>query len=92
MDLKKLYQIAKQELISLYDEDATDLRLEQVTRSENGDNWEVVVSYLLENKNQPTKIELLDMRRVFPYERVYKLLKINSNGEVEELLMFNRAS
>jgi hypothetical protein len=85
MDLKGLYQIAKKELTPLYDGEPIDLRLEQAERSEDTDHWNVVVSYLVENKNQ-SKMSVI---ATLPYERVYKLLKINENKEVEELLMFN---
>ena len=85
MDLKGLYQIAKQELIPLYDGEPVDLRLEQVERSKETGHWNIVVSYLVENKNKSE----ISMIATLPYERVYKLLKINENEEVEELLMFN---
>lgn len=87
MDLKKLYQIAKKELIPLYDGEPVDLRLEQVERSEETGHWDVVVSYLVENKNKSTVNSLASL----PYERLYKLLKVNDNDEVEELLMFDKA-
>ena len=87
MDLKGLYQIAKKELMPLYNGEPVDLRLEQVERSEDTGHWNVVVSYLVENKNQ-SKMSVI---AALPYERVYKLLRINENKEVEELLMFNEA-
>lgn len=87
MDLKELYQIAKKELMPLYDGEPVDLRLEQVERLEDTGHWNIVVSYLVENKNQ-SKMSVI---AALPYERVYKLLKINENKEVEKLLMFNEA-
>ncbi len=89
MDLKELYQIAKQELMPLYDGEPVDLRLEQVERDENTNYWNVVVSYLVENKNQSNITNIMGS---LPYERVYKLLKVNEKKEVEGLLMFNKAS
>ena len=85
MDLKGLYQIAKKELMPLYDGEPIDLRLEQVERAEDTGHWNIVASYLGENKNQ-SKMSVI---AALPYERVYKLLKINENQEVEELLTFN---
>ena len=89
MDLKKLYQIAKKELMPLYDGEPVDLRLEQVEQSKETGHWDVVVSYLVENKNQPSKT-LVNM--TIPqqmYEHVYKLLKINDHDKVEGLLMYD---
>ena len=86
MDLKRLYQIAKKELMPLYDGEPTDLRLEQAERSKENGHWDVVVSYLVENKNKST----VNIIASLPYERVYKLLRINDSDEVEELLMFDR--
>jgi hypothetical protein len=88
MDLKGLYQIAKKELMPLYDGEPVDLRLEQVERSEDTGHWNIVVSYLVENKNRST----VNLIASLPYERVYKLLIVNDSNEVEELRIFNRAS
>jgi hypothetical protein len=88
MDLKGLYQIAKNELMSLYDGEPIDLRLEQVERSEETGHWNVVISFLVENKNKTS----LSVISSLPYERVYKLLKVNDDNEVEGLLMFDKAS
>lgn len=91
MNLKELYQIAKSELMPLYDGEPIDLRLEQVERDESTSYRNVVVSYLVERKNLP-KENLTNLMGGLPYERVYKLLKVNERKEVESLLMFNKAS
>ncbi len=91
MNLKELYQIAKNELMPLYDGEPIDLRLEQVERDESTSYWNVVVSYLVEKKNLP-KENTINFMGALPYERVYKLLKVNDQKEVEGLFMFNKAS
>ncbi|MDF9800020.1 LEA14-like dessication related protein [Catalinimonas alkaloidigena] len=85
MDFKELYQIAKKAIVSTLGEDEpTDIRLEQAEFSEDSGYWEVVVSFLVENKNlSPLNIGALR------YERIYKLVKINDEKEVKGIYMFS---
>ncbi|MEM9832879.1 MAG: hypothetical protein AAF944_19760 [Bacteroidota bacterium] len=93
MDLKGLYQIAKKELMPLYDGESIDLRLEQVERDEDSGIWKVVVSYLVEDKNHVIPSAYFkDITSEYRYERIYKLLKVNDDNKVEGLLMFDKAS
>lgn len=89
MNLKEFYQIGKDELTQLYGEEPQDYRLEQVERIGDTDDWEVVVSYLVENKNRPEKLAI---RIDYQYERVYKAFRVNSKKEVIGFYMFNKAS
>jgi hypothetical protein len=94
MNLKKLYQIAKKELEKLYDGEPMDFRLEQVEHIDNFGVWEVVVSYLVENKNRPEINPISPFGNVgtLKYERVYKSLKINDKNEVTAFHMFDKTS
>ncbi|MGB3851251.1 MAG: hypothetical protein WA958_14875 [Tunicatimonas sp.] len=92
MDLKGLYHLAKNELTPLYDGEPLDLRLEQVERDKKTNRWNVVVSYLVENKKQSlANTNLIGSNPFATYERVYKLLQVNKKNEVEGLLMYNEA-
>lgn len=90
MNLKEFYQIAKTELEQLYDDEPLDLRLEQVERSKGSGYWEVVVSYLVENKNRSDVAlgPLISSK----YERVYKSLEIDDNKQVVGFYMFSSAT
>lgn len=96
MKLKELFKIVQQELIDLH-EDAQDIRLEQVEFKENENLWEVVVSYLLENKNKPlqeTKNLLTQIQPTLsslPFERIYKLVKIDENNNIKGLYIFKKS-
>ena len=81
MELKKFYRIAKEELLQLHEAEPLDFRLEQVEREKAADLWNVVVSYLVENKNAH---EFMSMH----YERIYKLLKIDDHHKVVSLHIF----
>ena len=90
MNLKELYQIARQALEDLYGE-LLDFRLEQVEHDDDS-GWEVVVSYLVENKNEIQKTHgtslIPSARFEYKYERIYKSLKISDNKEVVGFHMF----
>ena len=92
MDLKRLYQIAKNELEKLYDSEPMDFRLEQVEFNESSGLWDVVVSYLVENKNRPEPSPANPFGNVgaLKYERVYKSLKINEKDEVTGFHIFDK--
>lgn len=98
MKLKELFKTVQENLIDLY-EDAQDMRLEQVEFNENENLWEVVVSYLVENKNKPDKSlqrksvlqEISGISQALPFERIYKLVKIDENNDIKGLYIFNKS-
>ena len=51
MNLKELYQIAKNELSELSPFENSDFRLEQAEFDKDEKVWEIVISYLVENTN-----------------------------------------
>ena len=54
-------------------------------KSEEKKEWEVVVSYLMDNKNKG----ISPVFNFLPFERVYKRLKINDKKEVVGIYMFS---
>lgn len=88
MNLKELYDIANVELDSFFTIEYPDLRLEQAEYNKEEKNWEIVVSYLVENTNKPSKA-LAPFMTEFPFKRIYKKLKINDNKEVIGLYIFD---
>jgi hypothetical protein len=52
-------------------------------------NWEIVVSYLVENVNKPIK-SFAPLATEFKYHRIYKTVKINDAGEVIGFYMYNK--
>ncbi len=91
MDLKEFYQAAKKELEPLYGGELVDFRLEQVEHDKRNHQWEVVVSYLVENKNKTENSAMgISMITSLPYERVYQLLIMNDKKEVKELRIFEK--
>jgi len=76
---KELLQIAVEELKDLTTVENPDFRLEQAVFNEAKKEWDIVVSYLVDNSNQRLNpIELPGLKN----QRVFKKLKVNSNKEV----------
>lgn len=86
VSIKEVYQVAKEELSHLIELENSDYRLEQIEFNKNEQVWDVVVSYLIPNKNKSALLI-----QSLPYERLYKKLKINENLEVTGMYMFNEA-
>lgn len=88
MNLKELYAIAKEELSDMSPLENSDFRLEQAEFKGSEGVWEVVVSYLVENTNKPTK-PFAALAPEFPYLRMYKKLKINDKNKVVGFYIYN---
>lgn len=89
LSLKEIFEASKSvlsEIVSLPD---PDFRLEQVEFKKDQKIWEVVISFLVANKNRPVGITPITFS--FPVERVYKRLKIDENKEVLGIYMFSEA-
>lgn len=87
MNLKEFYEIAKEELEQLYGHEPLDFRLEAVDREVGTKHWDVVVSYLVENKYSQ-QLAILPPSK---YERIYKSLEINDEKEVVGFHIFSGA-
>lgn len=90
MKLKDILEIAKNELADLSTIENPDFRLEQAVFKQNEKIWEVVVSYLVENTNKPSKA-FSALSPEFAFLRMYKKLEINDKNEVIGFLMFDKA-
>jgi hypothetical protein len=86
--LKELREVAEAELRSLTSVSNPDVRLEQAEFNESNNEWDIVVSYLVENTNKRTNAFGLPTSE-FEYHRIYKKLKIDSAKEVVGLYIFN---
>lgn len=87
MNLKELLDIVRSELRDLSSLEKPDFRLEQAQFNQEEKNWEVVVSYLVENTN-PKSVPLATLKGVFEYHRVYKEIKIDENKKVVGFYIF----
>lgn len=88
MDLKELYRIAKQELEAHTSLKNAGFRLEQAEFIRDEEVWEVVVSYLVESKNELYQI-LGPIVRTPELRRIYKKIKINKKNEIIGFYIFN---
>ncbi|MEY8778856.1 hypothetical protein AB9K32_00390 [Allomuricauda sp. XS_ASV26] len=81
MNLRELLNIVKTELKDLSSLENPDFRLEQAEFQKDNDNWEIVVSYLVENTN-PKSLPLMAITSEFKYQRVYKKIKIDKDKNI----------
>jgi len=88
LKINELFEIAKSELSGLSKVTNPDFRLEQVVYDEVKMEWEVVVSYLVENSNKRTNPLGLPTSE-FQFYRIYKKLRINNEKEVVGLFIFD---
>lgn len=86
ISLKELLEIAVNELCVLTTVANPDFRLEQAEFIDSKNEWEIVVSFLVENTNKRNNpvlgIAMLD------FERVYKKLTIDSHKHVKGFHFF----
>ncbi len=94
MKLKELFKIVEEELKTI-NANVQDIRLEQAEFNEKENLWQVVVSYLVDNKNKidkPLGINpLLGMSAVLPFERIYKLVKIDQDKNIKGFYIFEKS-
>lgn len=81
MKLKDILTIAESELKDLSTVPNPDFRLEQAVFIKEKKIWEIVVSYLVENTNKPSKV-FAALAPEFQFLRIYKKLEINDKNEV----------
>jgi len=87
LSLKEVFEAAKKQFAELINIQESDFRLEQLEHRKEEKIWEVVVSYLVENKNRAS----LALLNSLPFERVYKRLKIDENKDVVGIFIFSEA-
>jgi hypothetical protein len=88
LTLKELLDIAISHLNDLTSVANPDFRLEQAGYNKYKREWEIVVSFLIENKNirtHPLGIPVSE----FQYNRIYKKLKVDANKEILGLYIFD---
>lgn len=88
MTLKELYSISKKELSDILPKGDNDFRLEQAEYQSSQGSWEVVVSYLTENKNKNTSA-INPFGENYQFVRLYKKLIIdNTNKDVRGFFIY----
>lgn len=87
LSLKQLYDIAKDELSDLLPPEECDFRLEQAEFSEKDQVWEIVVSFLTENKTKQTLV-LSPFAGHLQFERVYKKIIIDQDKKVKGFYIY----
>lgn len=88
MTLKELIEIAKTELKDLSTLDNPDFRLEQALFNKDENEWEIVVSYLVENTNKRSSA-FSAITSEFQFFRMYKKLIINSEKKITGFYIYN---
>lgn len=88
MKLKDILLIAETELKDLSTVHNPDFRLEQAVYVKEKKIWEIVVSYLVENTNKPSKA-FAALAPEFQFLRIYKKLEINENDEVTGFFIYD---
>ena len=87
LKVKDIFEIAKKELSELSTVANPDFRLEQVQYDEKHNQWEVVVSYLVENTNKRTNSLGIPISE-FQFYRIYKKLIIDSEKKCNRTFYF----
>ncbi len=90
MNLKDLLHNATTQLRDLSPLEKPDFRLEQGTYNKEQKVWEIVISYLVENNNK-TLNQFSALVAQPPYQRIYKKVIMDDDGQVAEFLMFDTA-
>lgn len=75
MDLQKILQVVKSDLSDLSTLENPDFRIEQAKLNQAGDNYEVIISFLVERKDDLGILSGISS----PYERVYKRIDLDQN-------------
>jgi len=88
---RELLDTAQSHLSELTTVKEPDFRLEQAVFDKKEMNWEIVVSYLIDD---PSKRSLFAMKLDKPqhYTRIYKEMKIDENNEVVGFYMYSETA
>jgi hypothetical protein len=87
MKLSELLEVAKTQLSELTSLQNPDFRLEQASLMDDGETWEIVVSYLVKNTN-PRTSPLNSFSPDLEFNRIYKSLEIDQAKNVTGFYMY----
>lgn len=87
LNFKDLLKIAVTELQDLTTVSNPDFRLEQAEFNDSQKEWDIVVSFLVQNSNLKKSVFEIPSFNL-EYERIYKRIKISSQNEVLGFYMF----
>ena len=92
LDIKEAFKKVQETIIDIIGADVRDIRLEEVEFSTNKENWELIVSYLLPNKNKRKETSFayaLMASGDYEYERVYKKFVVGRlDGVVKSIKLY----
>jgi len=91
LQLKDLYRISQSNINGIVPKEFNDFRLEQAELDPNNNEWNIVVSFLLENSNKSGNA-LAPLFTNLQYERVYKKLRLDSVGNLLGFYIYNNDS
>ena len=87
MELKNILKAAKMQISELLSLGETHYRVEQANYNRKTKNWEIVISFLIEKLSKPPESSSSDSEEKV-YERTYKVVMINDDGEVMGFYMY----
>jgi len=82
MKFNEIHGIVKEQIDVISGHENPDFRLEQSEYQAKEKIWELIISYLVENKSTNNSTMSLISGQHAPLERVYKRVKINDKKEV----------
>lgn len=88
MTLREVLDAAKVHLKELTTVQEPDFRLEQAEYDKSASEWELVVSFLVDNTNKRT-LPMGLLTSEFQYHRIYKRIKIDDNKEFKGLFIYS---
>ena len=89
MKINDIFKIAKNELKSLSSIPDPDFRLEQAEFKTDESIWEIVISYLVENKNKREQNVFASFTTDLIYTRIYKKVKLDKNNDIIGFFIFD---
>ncbi|MEJ2881524.1 hypothetical protein [Pedobacter sp. GR22-6] len=95
MNLSELKKAAKDSIEILFGKNIRDFRVEQIEKASDNLDWEISVSFLMDNINIPHVKNIIGMpglSSMLPYDRVYKTLLISEEGTFKNMKMFKDGS
>lgn len=90
LNLKELIKVVKTNLSDLSSLENPDFRIEQAEFHAETENWEIIVSFLVENTNPKVSSPLMAMATQFKYHRIYKRAIINNKKELISFSIYER--
>lgn len=90
--IKEALDTVKSDLVELYGDEITDIRLEEMDHQALDDTYQLTVSFLMPEKNPPRGLAANLAVANRPYSRLYKKVSIDKeDGKIKNIKMYNNA-